>query len=309
MSTYLVTGGAGFIGSNVVHALVERGETVRVLDDLSTGSEANLVTVRDQVALTVGDIRDRTVLDVVLKGCDYVLHLAAIPAVVRSVEDPERTHDVNVNGTLALFERARSQGVRRVVFSGSSSVYGNTEVLPKVETMTPAPRSPYALQKLSGESYARMYTVLYGLDVVTLRYFNVFGPRQSTGGDYPAVIPSLLSRMRRGEAPVIYGDGRQTRDFCFVENVVDATLRACSSIEGPGRIYNVGCGQQVALLEVVAQLNHILGTSLDPQLKPVRPGDVLHSVADIQAAGRDLGYIPPVHFSEGLRRTVEWHRS
>ena len=306
--TTLVTGGAGFIGSNIVTELVARGEQVRVLDDLSSGYRANLEPLGDRVELFVGDLGDRTLLDRVVQGCDYVLHLAAIPSVVRSVEEPERTHDVNLNGTLRLFEAARAAGVRRVVFAGSSAVYGDSEVLPKVETMSPAPLSPYALHKLGGEYYGRLYTELYGLEVVTLRYFNVFGARQDPRSEYSAVVPIFVTRALAGRAPTIFGDGSQTRDFCHVANVVEASLLARTAQGAAGNTYNVACGLRTSLLDLMAAVNAAVGTSLEPVFEAPRAGDVAHSVADISAARRDLGYTASVDFAEGLRRTVAWYR-
>ena len=306
MSTFLVTGGAGFIGSNLVTALRDRGHQVRVLDDLSTGRQPNLP---DDVDLTVGDIRSPADVDRAMAGCEYVLHQAALPSVAHSVQAPDETHDVNVNGTLAVLQAARRAGVRRVVFAGSSAVYGDSAVLPKVETMPVAPQSPYALQKVTGEAYGRLWTRLYGLQVVTLRYFNVFGPRQSPASDYAAVIPRFVTCMLRGEAPTVFGDGLQTRDFCHIDNVVDANLLACSAPDAAGEVYNIACGERISLLDLIARINAILGTTIQPQLAPDRPGDIRHSVADISAARQGLGFEPTVDLAEGLRRTVAWYRT
>lgn len=309
MSTFLVTGGAGFIGSNLVLALLERGEQVRVLDNLSSGREENLAPVRERLHFIKGDLRDPAAVAEAVSGCDYVLHLAAIPSVVRSVEDPEETHDANLNGTLQLFQAARAAGVKRIVFAGSSAVYGNSEVLPKVETMAPAPLSPYALHKVCGEYYGRLFTDLYGLEVVTLRYFNVFGPRQSPESDYAAVIPKFITLMLEGRRPVIFGDGSQTRDFCHIDNVVEANLLACTAPVAAGRTYNIACGERISLVDLVDRLNDVLGTGLQPIFAEARAGDVAHSVADIEAARRDLGYTSAVDFPAGLGRTVAWYRS
>jgi len=307
MTTYLITGGAGFIGSNLTAALVERGATVRVLDDLSSGHRSNLDEVSSSIDLHIADLRDEAALKAACKGVDYVLHQAAIPSVIRSVREPMLTHDVNVNGTLRLFEAAKSANVRRIVFAGSSAVYGDSEVLPKVESMNISPLSPYALHKAAGEYYGRLYSALYGLDVVTLRYFNVFGRRQDPGSDYSAVIPKFIGLMRNGVAPTIFGDGSQTRDFCHIDNVVEANLAACIAPNAPGKVYNVACGDRISVLDLVDRLNGLLGTDLTPTFADARPGDIEHSVAGIDEARRDLGYQAAVDFTEGLRRTVAWY--
>ncbi len=303
-----MTGGAGFIGSNLVNALVERGDNVRVIDDLSSGRTENLKDVAGQIEFFKADIRDTENLSRVLVGVDFVLHQAAIPSVSRSVDEPMLTHDVNVNGTLGLFHAARSAGVKRIVLAGSSAAYGNSITLPKVETMAPLPLSPYALQKLTCESYGRIFSDLYGLSVVTLRYFNVFVPRQNPSGEYAAVIPNFVTQMLAGRSPTIYGDGEQTRDFCYVENVVSANLLACLAEGVAGQTFNVACGQQTSVSSLVTHLNTLLETSIEPVFAPARLGDVVHSVAGIDRAQQLLGYEPLVSFSEGLHRTVEWYR-
>ncbi|MBT9558738.1 MAG: SDR family oxidoreductase [Myxococcales bacterium] len=308
MSTYLVTGGAGFIGSNIVASLVARGHSVRVLDDLSSGNLQNLAPVMDRIAFHHGDIRDARLVMSVVDGCDYVFHEAAIPSVVKSVEDPSTTHDVNINGTFNVFDAARRAGVKRVVFAGSSAVYGNSEVLPKVETMATAPLSPYALHKATGEQYGHLFTELYGLEIVTLRYFNVFGPRQDPKSDYAAVIPRFITMMLAGKSVTIFGDGQQTRDFCYIDNVVEANLLACTAPGAAGRSFNIACGLRISLLDLVERLNGILGTSLAPNHAPPRAGDIAHSVADIRAAESGLGFVPAIDVTEGLARTVAWFR-
>ncbi len=306
MAVYLVAGGAGFIGSNIAATLVADGETVRVYDDLSSGYLSNLDGVDAQ--FIEGDIRDEAAMTAALQGCDYVLHLAAIPSVVRSVDEPRFTHDVNANGTLNLLECARQAGVKRVVFAGSSAVYGDSPELPKTEAMQPEPLSPYALHKLCGEYYGRLYTQLFGLEVVTVRYFNVYGPRQDPGSDYAAVIPKFISLMLAGRQPTIFGDGLQTRDFCFVEDVAQASLLACRTPGVAGNTYNVACGDRITLLDLVDTLNQVLGTDLAAVHTDPRPGDIEHSYADITEIQRELGFAAAVDFAEGLRRTVAFYR-
>ncbi len=311
MPITLVTGGAGFIGSNLVEALVARGHEVRVLDDLSSGYRKNIepFVASGRARFTEGDLRDSRLVASLVDGCDYVIHQAAIPSVVKSVEDPVLTHDVNVNGTFGLFEAARKAGVKRVVFAGSSAVYGNSEVLPKVESMAPAPLSPYALHKSAGEAYGKIYTELYGLEVVTLRYFNVFGPRQDPKSDYAAVIPKFITRMLSGRPVTIFGDGSQTRDFCHIDNVVEANLLACTTAGVAGMSFNIACGERISLVQLVQRLNQVLGTDLAPEFAPPRAGDIAHSVADISLARSALRYTAPVDLTLGLERTIAWYRA
>lgn len=307
---YLVTGGGGFIGSNLVHALVSGGRAVRVLDDFSTGRRRNLRGVGKDIDLVVGDIRDAALLRKVMKGVRFVLHTAALPSVIRSVEDPLSTNSVNVCGTLKVLLAAREAGVERVVFSSSSSVYGDTRVLPKREDMPPSPRSPYALSKLAGEHYARMFTELFGLKTFSLRYFNVFGPRQDPHSEYSAAIPRFISALKRGRPPVIYGDGRQTRDFTFVDDVVAANLRCCRArASAAGGVFNIGGGRRVSIHELAARLAALMGRSMRPVHAAPRPGDVRDSQADISRARNQLGWAPKVSFAEGLERTVQWFLS
>jgi nucleoside-diphosphate-sugar epimerase len=308
MTRYLVTGGAGFIGSTLTHTLVERGDEVRVLDSLLTGSGENLADLPD-VELVRGDIRDLEGLRTAMKGVDRVLHQAAVPSVPRSVRDPLLSHESNVTGTLNVLLAARDAGVQRVVFASSSSVYGDAPTLPKVETMTPSPLSPYAVTKLTGEQYCRVFHRLFGLETVALRYFNVFGPRQDPTSDYAAVIPKFIALMARGERPVIEGDGSHSRDFTYVDNVVQANLRAAESPGVGGKVFNVACGERHTILDLVAALNRVFGTSIEPAFGPPRKGDVPHSLADIEKARRLLGYEPSTGFQEGLERTVAWGRS
>ncbi|MDQ5826559.1 MAG: SDR family oxidoreductase [Chloroflexota bacterium] len=305
MAQYLVTGAAGFIGSNIVEELVRRGESVRALDNLATGRITNLNAFRQDIEFVHGDITDDALLASLMQGVDYVLHQAALPSVPRSVEDPLSAHEANATGTLKVLLAAREAGVKRVVYASSSSVYGDSPTLPKHEEMPTAPMSPYAVNKLTGEDYCKVFAKVYGLPTVALRYFNVFGPRQDPKSQYAAAIPGIASKMMRGEPPTIYGDGEQTRDFTYVQNVVNANLLACERDEAVGLAMNVACGERISLLQLVALLNEVLGTHLEPEFAPTRAGDVKHSLADIGLAERTLGYRVEVGFKEGLERTVE----
>lgn len=310
----LVTGGAGFIGSHVAERLAREGYPVRVLDDFSTGSRewAAEIEGRGQGRLEVmeGDICRRETVRHALDGITHVVHLAAIPSVPRSVEDPVRCNEVGVSGTLLLLEAARALGVRRFVYAGSSSVYGDQPELPKRESMAPRPKSPYALSKLAGETYCTLFAELYGLSTVTLRYFNVFGPRQNPDSHYAAVIPRFVRAALTGEPPHVHGDGGQTRDFTFIENVVEANLLALAAPAGPidGRVLNVACGERISLLDLLAVLERITARPLRPVFEPPRPGDVRDSQAAIEEAERALGFRPLLGVEEGLRRTTEWFR-
>jgi nucleoside-diphosphate-sugar epimerase len=306
MSLYLVTGGAGFIGSHLVDALLKRGDTVRVADNFSTGKRTNLPSTIDIVE---GDLADDGVAARAVAGCDYVLHQAAVPSVPRSVNDPVGTNRANVDATLQVLVAARDAGVKRVVFAGSSSEYGNSQVLPKREDMRPAPITPYALQKWTGEQYCSMFSSLYGLETVSIRYFNVFGPRQAPDSPYSGVISLFIKAFLNGQAPVIHGDGRQTRDFTYVSNVVDGVLRAATAEGVSGEYINVATGGRVSLLELARALQLITGSNLAPTLGPPRDGDVKDSQADIFKARKMLGYEPTVPFEEGLRLTVDWFKS
>jgi nucleoside-diphosphate-sugar epimerase len=308
VATYTVTGGAGFIGSHLVDELLRRGSTVRVVDDFSTGRRENLPASR-RMEIIEGDIADPAVARRAAAGASIVLHQAAIPSVPRSVEDPAASHHANVDGTLQVLIAARDAGVKRVVFAGSSSVYGNAPVLPKREDMPPRPLSPYALQKLVGEEYCRLFTELYGLETVVTRYFNVFGPRQSPGSPYSGVISLFIDAMLAGQAPRIHGDGGQTRDFTYVDDVVQGVLLAAERPGVEGRVLNVAAGGRVSLLDLLHALQSILATTVDPILGPPRAGDVRDSVADISEARRLLGFAPKTTFVDGLRQTVEWFRT
>lgn len=307
MASVLVTGGAGFIGSNLARALLARGDEVRIIDDLSSGRMSNLAPILDQVTFLQGDIRNEDQVREIMTGVDYVLHEAALPSVARSVNDPVLSHDVNVNGGLTVLNVARQVGVKRLVYAASPSAYGETAVLPKVETMAPKPQSPYGVAKLTCEYYLQAFHHVYGLETVSLRYFNVFGPRQAPNSAYAAVIPLFVSLMRQGKRPTINGDGMHSRDFCYIDNVVEANLKALTAPNAPGKVYNVAVGGRYTLLDLVAAINETLGTNIEPIHGPERPGDIRHSQADITAAKRDLGYTASVDFSEGLRRTIAWY--
>ncbi len=304
MSRYLVTGGAGFIGSHLCQRLCAEGHAVRVLDDLSTGRRENLADILDEVEFVEGDIRDAALLAEAVQQVDCVLHHAAISSVPASVEQPLVDQQVNAVGTLRLLEAARQAGVRRVVFASSASVYGNNPQMPKHENMPPEPESPYAISKVVGEYYARLYSQLYGLEVVGLRYFNVFGPRQVPASQYSGVISIFVAQMRAGESPTVCGDGLQSRDFVYVGDVVEANMRASTTRGVAGRIYNIGCGRSASLLELIAALNEVLGTELEPIFSPPRAGDIRFSSADISRAQNELGYEPRIGFAAGLERTI-----
>lgn len=306
MSTYLVTGGAGFIGSHLSAALIARGHTVRVVDSLVTGFRHNL---QPGVEFVVADLADAAAATAAVDGVDYVLHQAAIPSVPRSVKNPVESHRANVDAMLNILVAARDRGVKRVVFAGSSSVYGDQPTLPKREDMPTKPMTPYALQKLMSEQYGQMFTRLYGLEVVTTRYFNVFGPRQDPGSPYSGVISLFIKALIEGTRPMIYGDGGQTRDFTFVTNVVDGVLRAAETPAVGGEVFNVATGGRVSLNELLATLKKILGSDAEAVYEAARMGDVRDSQADIAKAERLLGYRPTVTLEEGLRETVAWFKT
>lgn len=305
--TYLVTGGAGFIGSHLVEHLVRRGAAVRVVDNFVTGNRANLLG-QSNVELVEGDLADPEIAREAVVGVDYVLHQAAIPSVPRSVADPWVSHRANVDATLHLLLAAREAGVRRVIYAASSSAYGDAPTLPKVETMQPVPRSPYALQKLVGEEYSRLFTQLYGLETVSIRYFNVFGPRQDPNSQYSGVIARFITALLQGNSPVVYGDGEQTRDFTYIDNVVMAVLAACTAPRASGEVINVATGDRVSLNQLFQKLCAIINVEIEPIYESFRPGDVRDSLADCTKAKDLLGYRPSVNFEDGLRLTVEWYR-
>jgi UDP-glucose 4-epimerase len=303
---YLVTGGAGFIGSHLARRLVADGAAVRVVDNLSTGNLARLEDVNYSIEFIEGDLADEGFGDQVLQGIDYVFHQAAVPSVQRSVLDPLTTNRANVTATLNLLESCRRARVRRFMYAASSSAYGDTEVLPKRETMAPNPLSPYALQKWVGEHYCKLYYDLYGLETVSLRYFNVFGPSQDPDSQYSAVIPKFIRAMLANEPVTVYGDGEQSRDFTYVDNVVEANLLAMRANGAAGKVFNIGCGEQITLNRLIRVLEKILSTRAIVNYTDPKVGDVRHSVADVGLARRVLGYQHNISFEMGLRKTVEW---
>jgi nucleoside-diphosphate-sugar epimerase len=305
---FVVTGGAGFIGSHLVEELLRRGESVRIVDNFATGQREN-VTLNKGAELVEGDVSDPAVARKAVAGCEFVLHQAAIPSVPRSVADPVTSHKANVEGVLQVLLAARDAKVKRLVFAGSSSVYGDTVVLPKREDMRPKPLSPYALQKLIGEEYCQMFTKLYGLETVTTRYFNVFGPRQQPGSPYSGVISLFIDAFANNQSPTILGDGKQTRDFTYVGDVVQGVLRCCEAPGVAGEVLNLANGGRISLLDLVKSLQLIMKKDIAPTFGPVRAGDVKDSQADNFKARKLLGYEPTVSFDEGLRRTVAWHAS
>ena len=308
MPTYLVTGGAGFIGSHLTEELLRRGARVRVVDSLITGRRRNLAHL-PAVEFLEGDLGELAVARAAVQGVDYVLHQAAIPSVPRSVEDPVTSNRANIDATLNVLVAARDARVKRVVYAGSSSAYGNTETLPKTETMAPRPLSPYALQKLVGEQYMQIFTSLYGLETVSIRYFNVFGPRQDPSSPYSGVISLFAKALLDNRAPTIYGDGEQTRDFTYVANVVDGVLRAVTAPRAAGAVINVATGSRISLNRLFEVMRDLTAARVHVTYGPPRAGDVQHSQADIAVARKLLGYEPSVPLEEGLRRTIEWYRS
>ncbi len=309
MSSYLVTGGAGFIGSHIVDALVAEGHSVRVLDNLTTGKISNIEHNLDRIELIKDSLTSFEAVKRSVDGVDYVIHQGALPSVPRSVSDPISSNSANIDGTLNLLVASRDAGVKRLVYASSSSVYGDTPVLPKREDMPPNPLSPYAMTKLGAEYYCRIFTKLYGFETVSLRYFNVFGPRQDPSSQYAAVIPKFLVAIKQGERPVIYGNGQQSRDFTYVKNNVNANLLACTAPLAAGEVFNIACGDRFSLLDLVNEINSLLGTNVEPVFEEARAGDVMHSQADISKARDLLGFEPEIAFREGLRELVRWYQS
>lgn len=310
MARYLVTGGAGFIGSNLVERIIANGDQVRVLDDFSTGKRENLTPFMGGLELLEGSIEDFALCQKAVAGVDYVLHQAALPSVPKSIQLPRETNNINIGGIVNLLVSARDAGVKRFVFAASSSAYGNTETLPKVESMAPQPLSPYAIQKLTGEQYCRVFYEQYGLQTVALRYFNIFGPRQDPSSFYSAVIPKFVTACLEDEAPVIFGDGETSRDFTFIDNVVQANLKACTAPEAcAGQVMNIACGGRVTLTQLALGIRDALGRGKAPHYAEERAGDVKHSMADISRARELIGYEPTVGFEEGLAKTIAWYRA
>ena len=304
MATYLVTGGAGFIGSSIAEALLTKGERVRIIDDFSTGRRSNVEALKGDVEVVEGSIVDPETVTRAMKGVEIVFHEAAIPSVARSVENPQLSMSVGVMGTTIVLEAARHAKVRRLVFAASSSAYGDTPTLPKIETMTPAPLSPYAVSKLTCENLLRVFATLHGIETLSLRYFNVFGPRQDPTSQYAAVIPNFITAALKRTRPTVYGDGEQTRDFCFIENTVEANLLAAStSNKLAGQVVNIACGERISLNQLLSHISEESGFKLDPQYAPGRAGDVRDSLASIDAARALIGYEPKIKVREGLRRT------
>jgi UDP-glucose 4-epimerase len=306
----LVTGGAGFIGSSIVRALLARGDRVRVIDNFFSGKRENLTEVAGDIELIEGDVRVEVDLQKALAGVELVFHQAAIPSVPRSLVDPIASHEANATATLKLLHTAKAAGVRRVVYAASSSAYGDTPTLPKIETMRPAPLSPYAVSKLAGEHYCQVFAGAYGLETVCLRYFNVFGPRQDPKSEYAAVIPKFITAALAGQTPRIFGDGAQSRDFCHIDNIIEANFKAASApaAQVSGQMFNIACGAATDLNQVVAVIGDILGRKIEARHEPERAGDIKHSYADIDKARRRLGYTAAVSFADGLRRTLAWYR-
>ena len=308
MAHYAVTGGAGFIGSNLAHAFVERGHKVTIIDNFSTGRRQNLEGLIGEVSLFEGTIADFSLLESALQDVDAVFHQAALPSVPKSIERPLDTNHENITGTLTLFEACRSVGVKRVIYASSSSAYGDHDAQIKVETLEGRPKSPYAVQKFTAELYARVYSELFGLETVGLRYFNVFGPRQDPNSQYAAVVPAFVTSLLENKSPTIYGDGKQSRDFTHIDNVIQANLKAAKAPNVGGQVFNVGCGSSTSLLSLIDFINEVLGSDIEPIFDPPRAGDVLHSLAGISKAREYLGYEPSVSVKDGLLKTIDWYR-
>ncbi|MBN1872341.1 MAG: SDR family oxidoreductase [Candidatus Omnitrophica bacterium] len=309
MEKYLVTGGAGFIGSNIVERLLKEGHSVRVMDSFITGKREHIAPFMDDIELIEKDIRDPDAVKKAVKGIDFVLHQAALRSVPKSVDDPSLTNDINVSGTLNVFMASREAGVKRVVYASSSSVYGDCDKFPEKEEYCPLPISPYAVSKLTGEYYGYTYTRTFGLEVASLRYFNVFGPRQNPESKYSAVVPIFIFRMLSGEAPIIEGDGTQTRDFTYVDNVVDANLAAAKAKGAAGEVFNVACGTTHSVVYIIEQLNRYMNKHIKPEFAPSRQGDVQKTLADISRMKNILKISPRVNFDDGLKKTLEWFQS
>ncbi len=307
MSIFLVTGGAGFIGSHLTEGLVKRGHQVRVIDNFATGKRKNIAHLLDKIELIEGDIRNPEDCKKAVVGVSVVLHQAAIPSVPKSVKDPVTSHQANVDGTFNMLMAAKDAGVKRFVYAASSSAYGDTEVSPKHEKILPGPKSPYAVNKLVGEYYCRAFYECFGLQTIALRYFNVFGPRQDPASQYAAAIPAFVTAILEDRQPTVYGDGEQSRDFTFIENVIEANLLAAGAPETHGEVINVACGQSVTINEIIGKINELLDKNIKPIYANPRPGDVRHSLADISLAEEIIGYKPVVYFDEGLKQAIDWY--
>ena len=308
MEKFLVTGGAGFIGSNICKRLVSQGCSVRVIDNLSTGKKSNLSAVIDKIEFIQADMGDSEVAQTAMKDIDVVLHEGALPSVPVSIDNPAATHKHCVDATFTLLLAARDAGVKRFVYAASSSAYGDAPTSPKVETMPTSPLSPYAVAKLTGEYYCSVFCKIYGLETVSLRYFNVFGPQQDPASQYAAAIPAFVTAILKDEPPTIYGDGEQSRDFTYIDNVVDANLRAARAECTKGEVINIACGQAVTVNEIIDMINNLLGKSVKPTYTPPRPGDVKHSLADITMAKELIGFEPVISFEDGLKKAIDWYR-
>lgn len=308
MERYLVTGGAGFIGSNICEELIRRGCFVRVIDNLLTGKKSNLTSVIDKIDFIQADMGDAEVAQRAMKDIDYVLHQGALPSVPRSVDDPAASHRHCLDATFTLLLAARDAGVKRFVYAASSSAYGDTPTMPKVETMPPSPLSPYAVGKLTGEYYCSVFYNVFGLETISLRYFNVFGPHQDPANQYAAAIPAFVTAILKDKPPTIYGDGEQSRDFTYIDNVVDANLLAARAKQAKGEVINIACGQAVTINEIIAMINKSVGKNIKPNYTDPRPGDVKHSLADITLAKGIIGYEPKISFQDGLSLAINWYR-
>ena len=308
MAKYLVTGGAGFIGSHISEELVKRDHEVRILDNFLTGKKENIVSLLDKIEFIEGDIKDFETCQHALEGVDFVLHQAALPSVPRSIKDPLTTNENNIRGTLNVLLASREAKVKKVVIASSSSVYGDDTHLPKIESRQGNPLSPYALSKLVGEHYCRIFSQIYGLSTVFLRYFNIFGPRQDPFSQYAAVIPNFITKMLKGEKPIIFGDGEQSRDFTFVSNVVEANILASKAQDVSGEAFNIACGERTTVNSLVNTINEVLNKNIDPVHDEPRPGDVKNSFAEISKARKMLKYEPLVPFNEGLKKTINWYQ-
>jgi len=308
MEKFLVTGGAGFIGSNICKKLISQGCFVRVVDNLLTGKKSNLADIIDKIEFIQADMGDENVARSAMKDIDFCLHQGALPSVPRSVDNPAATHQHCLNATFTLLLAARDAGVKRFVYASSSSAYGDTPTLPKIETMQPQPLSPYAAAKLAGEYYCSVFSSVFGLETISLRYFNVFGPHQDPTSQYAAAIPAFVTAILKDEQPTVYGDGKQSRDFTYVDNVVEANLLAVRAKKPSGQVVNIACGQAVTVNEVIDAINKLLGKNIKPIYTNPRPCDVKHSLADITLAKKTIGYEPKVLFREGLQKAIGWYR-